>query len=280
MRKAFTLLELIVALGILAVVLSFAGLIFRVSIDSHRMALANAEIMQKLRVITEQLDSDFKKAHFKYGGRIEAHTTTYTTEVNDVDVEVAVNSDSIVFFANGDFQSTEQYDGQTVVGNVAVIFYGHPDPDSYDRPPEPKDHILLRRQTILTPYAPEASSDPNGEYYLTSLEQWRAGTLATDLKGWARRPLIDVNDLRAQQPIYLARGVYDFTISYLDADATEPVITTEAIDWKREIEEEGTGVLVSIRPSALRFTFTLYDSRGIIKKGRTFTHIVLVDIDR
>jgi prepilin-type N-terminal cleavage/methylation domain-containing protein len=278
MRKAFTLLELIVALGILAVVLSFAGLIFRVSIDSHLMALANAEIMQKLRVITEQLDSDFKKAHFKYGGRIEAHTTTYTTEVNDVEVEVAVNSDSIVFFANGDFQSTEQYDGQTVVGNVAVIFYGHPDPCSYDRPPEPKDHVLLRRQTILAPYAPGADSDPNGEYYLTSLEQWRAGALATDLKGWARRPLIDANDLRAQQPMYLARGVHDFTISYLDADANEPTTTTEAIDWRREIDEEGTGVLVSIRPHALRFTFTLYDSRGIIKKGRTFTHIVLVDI--
>ena len=60
MRKAFTLMELVVALAILAVVLSFAGVIFRVSIDSHRLALANAEIMQKLRVITDQLDADFR----------------------------------------------------------------------------------------------------------------------------------------------------------------------------------------------------------------------------
>jgi hypothetical protein len=28
---------------------------------------------------------------------------------------------------------------------------------------------------------------------------------------------------------------------------------------------------------ALKFTFTLYDSRGILKEGRTFTHIVYLD---
>ena len=28
---------------------------------------------------------------------------------------------------------------------------------------------------------------------------------------------------------------------------------------------------------ALKFTFTLYDSKGIIKEGRTFTHIVYLD---
>ena len=40
MRRAFTLIELVVALGILAVVMSFASVIFRVSIDSPRVALA------------------------------------------------------------------------------------------------------------------------------------------------------------------------------------------------------------------------------------------------
>jgi len=265
MRKAFTLIELIVALGILAVVLSFAGLIFRVSIDSHRMALANAEIMQKLRVITEQLDLDFKNARFEYGGRIEARTTTYTIDGNDVEV----NSDSIVFFANGDFQSTEQYENETIVGNIAVIFYGHPDPCSYDRLPAPKDHVLLRRQTILAPYAPPVGSDPNGEYYLTSLEQWRAGPRGVDLPEWVKRPLIDAHDLRAQQPMYLARGVHDFTISYLEQG--DPV-TTEAIDWQRRTDDESP----NINPYAFKFTFTLYDSRGIIQKGRTFTHIVVV----
>ena len=62
MRKAFTLMEMVVALGILAIVMSFAGVIFRVSVDSHRLALANAEILQKLRAITEQLDCGFSRA--------------------------------------------------------------------------------------------------------------------------------------------------------------------------------------------------------------------------
>jgi hypothetical protein len=30
-------------------------------------------------------------------------------------------------------------------------------------------------------------------------------------------------------------------------------------------------------PKALKFTFTLYDSKGVIKNGRTFTHIVYLD---
>jgi hypothetical protein len=30
-------------------------------------------------------------------------------------------------------------------------------------------------------------------------------------------------------------------------------------------------------PTALKFTFTLYDSKGVIKNGRTFTHIVYLD---
>jgi len=49
-----------VAMGILVIILSFAGIIFRVSINSHRTAAANAEIMQKLRAITSQLNADFK----------------------------------------------------------------------------------------------------------------------------------------------------------------------------------------------------------------------------
>ncbi|MHC4573629.1 MAG: PulJ/GspJ family protein, partial [Planctomycetota bacterium] len=60
MKKAFTTIELVVAVGILAMVLSFAGVIFKISVESQRAAAANAEIMQKLRTITSQLSADFK----------------------------------------------------------------------------------------------------------------------------------------------------------------------------------------------------------------------------
>lgn len=267
MRKAFTLIELIVAMAVLAIVLSFAGLIFRVSIESHRMALANAEIMQKLRTITEQIDTDFKGIIFDYGGAVMARTRTYT--IDDEDVEI--NSDSVVFFANGDFQSTGQFDvggsDVTIAGNVAAIYYGPVDPNSYDREPEPRNRLLLRRQTILASEASDEDSDPNGEYYATSLEQWRTGTPESDRDGWIEAPLIDPADIAATLPMYLAKGVDDFTIFYLERG--DP-IGTGALDWKRRIGDESSGV----NPYAFKFTFTLYDSRGLIKNGRTFTHIV------
>ncbi len=55
-NKAFTLIELVVAIAILVMVISFAGVIFKVSINSHRTATASAEIMRKLRAITDQFN--------------------------------------------------------------------------------------------------------------------------------------------------------------------------------------------------------------------------------
>jgi len=277
MRKAFTLIELIVAMGILAVVLSFAGVIFRVSIESHRMAMANAEIMQKLRAITGQLDTDLKSMIFDYGGQVMARQRTYTLEGQDGadDKEITINSDSVVFFAQGDFQSTGQYDVDgtevTIAGNVAVLYYGPPDPNSYDREPEPWDRLLLRRQTILASEAPDEDSDPNGEYYATSLEQWRTGTPRSDRDSWIRAPLIDLGDLKTNLPMYLTKGVDGFTVSYLERGDT---IGIDALEWKRHVAGEDEDKTSGINPYVFKFTFTLYDSRGIIKNGRLFTHIV------
>jgi prepilin-type N-terminal cleavage/methylation domain-containing protein len=267
MRKAFTLIELVVALGILAVVLSFANVVFRVSIDAQRVAMANAEIMRKLRVITEQLDADFKGILSTYGGEIDARTETFSLGADSV----SVNADSIAFFANGDFQSTRQYGGKTIVGNVASIFYGSPDPNSYVRMPPPQERLLLRRQTILAPEAPEDGSDWQGEYYRSTLEQWRVSPPFSSAADWTRRPVIDPNDMEAQLPMYMAKGVDNFMIWYLVRGATPE--TDDPIAWQRDANRSPK----SIDPLAFKFEFTLYDSKGVIKDGRTFTHIVLVD---
>ena len=263
MRKAFTLIELVVAIGILAMVLSFAGVIFRVSIDSHRTAVANAEIMQKLRAITDQINADFKSIAHGYGGYIGFNTDRYTVGGQTTDV----NSDCITFFANGDFQSTGQYDGRTIAGNVACVFYGTADPNSYVSSAKPQDKILLRRQTILTADAPADDSDPRGEFYIKSLSEWRADPPFTDRGDWVRRPFIDPDNLKEQFVMYLAQGADNFTIHFADG------ISSDKIVWKRHEEGEPG----NIATNALKFTFTLYDSKGIIKKGRTFTHIVYLD---
>ncbi|OHB61179.1 MAG: hypothetical protein A2167_04950 [Planctomycetes bacterium RBG_13_46_10] len=260
MRKAFTLIELVVSIGILAMVLSFAGVIFRVSIDSHRTAIANAEIMQKLRAITDQLNADFKSIASSYGGYIGFNTDKYTID----GVTTNINSDCIAFFTNGDYKSTSQYGGKTISGNAACVFYGPADPNSFSRLLKPQDKILLRRQTILTADAPEAGSDPRGEYYITTLTEWRIQPPFSNPRDWVKRPHIDPGNLKEQFVMYLAQGADNFTIQFAETDSSGK------IGWSRH--EDGTPG--DIRTNALKFTFTLYDSRGVIRKGRTFTHIV------
>jgi len=268
MRKAFTLIEVVVSLGILAVILSFAGVIFRVSVESQRMAMANAEVMQKLRVITEQLDADFRggaiPTRFPYGYPVR-FSYTMRSRVG-TGVPTPMDSDAILLVTAGDFRSTEQYSGKTIAGNVACVFYGQPDPNSYKQPPRPHEKILLRRQTILTVDGTTFTFDPLAEYARLSPQGWLVNQWI-DPNTWTRRPVIDPNDMRASLPMILARGVDSFTVHYLKASTP---LGTAAIPWIRQSQ----GVM---NPKAFEFTFTLYDSKGIIKKGRTFTHIVVWD---
>ncbi|MBN2131949.1 MAG: type II secretion system protein, partial [Sedimentisphaerales bacterium] len=157
MRKAFTLIEMVVALGILALVLSFAGIIFQVSIDSHRMALANAEIMQKLRVITEQLEADL--GGLNKDGEIfiiwDAERKDGYPGANQNDPAAFERFDRIMFFATGDFQTYG--DNPVVHGNLARICYTLANRPSRSasgdpcRPEEqkPETRILARTLHIL-----------------------------------------------------------------------------------------------------------------------------------
>ena len=54
MKKAFTLVELMVAVGILAIILSFSGIVFHASIDTYRVAAANSEIMVTIMIETRE----------------------------------------------------------------------------------------------------------------------------------------------------------------------------------------------------------------------------------
>jgi len=267
--KAFTLIELTVAVALLAMVLSFASVIFKVGIGAYRTAGANAEIMHKLRAITDQLNADFKGQIWNPKGKISF----------DFDSNKNVRSDSIVFFANGDFQSTGQYDGKTVVGNVAGIFYGQAaNPDPYSGAPEEK--ILVRRQTMLTPdrTLPPLNLDELGEYCNEEKKSSLADLIADqaaypDGNTPEMRKLMERPDLDPDNPnhlvMYMAEGVDDFTIQCAGSDGTN-----KFNEWRPSNADIGQNWLKDFRPSALKFTFTLYDSKGIIKGGRTFTHIV------
>lgn len=279
MKKSFTLIELVVAVALLAVVFLFAGTIFKVSINSYRTAVANAEIIQKLRAITDQLNADFKGLQ-KDAPVVVAFSAT-GPDPNEI------RSDRILFFSDGDFQSTRQYNGKTVVGDVARIYYGQsaePDPNTKNTE-DLGEVILARKLQILTADDTLADTDPNNpndfsEYSKKSLSEWKLVKIPTDLDAlsdWIGRPdvhidLDDPNRMEQIMPAFMAKGVYNFKVQLMESiDAGSFVWWPSNQDVINKDTYGGAGY-----PPAFKFTFTLYDSKGVIKNGRTFTHIVYI----
>ncbi len=345
-RRAFTLIELIVAIGLLSIVLVFSGVVFQRSIGSYRTASAQAEIMRKLRVITEQLDSDFRGLRKDAPMFIWFHLDPNSSNQR---------FDQIMFFADGDFQVTNG----TIAGNVARIYYGQA------RSTDPRDNIvkypiylqqqhrlLARRQHILTaddgiPVTyrwPDQlnfvnSFDQNDavasylfkndtfEYDWLALSQWQALAIQpanvdkiVDVC-FNSPPVIKFDDpntlhnlmtegvaslsIQWSYPFSIAGKTFvywwpsidpdgngdftdsDFSSSYMNLDAfgfyfnasapSAPLSST----WLSYQGAKGFYYPNPLNPAdkpsypqALKFTFTLYDSKGVFKDGQTFTHIV------
>ena len=341
-KTAFTLIELMVAMGILVVILSFSGVIFRVSINSHRTAVANAEIMQKLRAITGQLDADFKGLN-KDGEIFVVWKAAQLqgTDYKDNDLDGYERFDRIMFFAEGDFQS---YGINPVVrGNTARISYmlardSSHRPEGQDRP----KRVLARTQHILTSDTslddlPNPGSFTNAqwlewnnryEYDRTSLEAWKMIPWAdkknmlsviNDVKVADSNVIEDVRGAFVESSdansihMLLCEGVGEFKIQgwsdtqkrwfpevdpdgdgnltdtpfYLNDPNKVPgvlypyppngLVSINNIDYASELIDKMHFNEIPGLGRALKFTFTLFDSRDIIEDGRTFTHIVYLD---
>ncbi len=310
MKKGFTLIELVVAVSLLAMVFLFAGTIFRVSIDSYRTSDANAEIMQKLRAVTDQLNSDFA------GLQTDAPLLIWFEQDPDPN-DPNQRFDQIMFFASGDFQSFQLYDESSgepnsdgdklVMGSVARIFYGHaqPAPDLLAR----RRHILADDEYLNEWHGPGlANFDSQNERYehdCLSLAQWKvivgsiydARIIPTcfDSVGGGSRPWVDMTRPSTFHKL-MCEGVGSFAIQWAywdsgdlkwfpeDSDFTSNPFefyfnvpgSISLADW-----DDGLTVADNVYPRALKFTFRLYDSKGIIKEdgraGRKFTHIVYLD---
>jgi prepilin-type N-terminal cleavage/methylation domain-containing protein len=355
-NKAFTMIELLVAVGILAIVISFAGVIFKVSINAHRTAIANAEIMQKLRAITNQLNADFKGLR-KDGEifMIWMASPVPAAGYKDSDLDGYERFDRIMFFADGDFHSYKV--NPMVRGNVARICYilarqGGIRAQWQNR----TKRILARTQHILTAdpalagfLDPDNFSDAQWyqwnnryEYDKMSLEAWKiipwqnkADMLSviTDIRignntvnEQFRGAMVDPADPNSIHMLmcegvgeFMIQGWYDAQQRWVpevdpdgDGDLTDThfflvdsnsvpgvlypfptegavvlggefycdLDTQQGIDKFQALQallnEERFGEIPGLG-RALKFTFTLYDSKGIIKEGRTFTHIVYLD---
>ena len=190
-KKAFTLLELMVAVGVLSMMVMFSGKIFKMCLDGHRGAAANAEILQKLRVLTEQLNSDFS-------GICKDGPVLIKFGRDPADPNIC--DDQIMFFATGDFQSIQLYNDDTgdfipssinppptnseytLRGNTARVYYGlaqsnDPNDGGAINPPmvmSAIDRVLARRRHILTAKLDTAGLSND----IVNLETWPDGQAA------------------------------------------------------------------------------------------------------
>ena len=342
-NKAFTLIELLVAMGVFVVVISFAGRIFKVSLEAHRTALANAEIMQKFRAITGQLDSDF--SGLDKDGEI---FVAWEINPDPNKIDGFERLDRIMFFAEGDFQALGT---KMIRGNAARICYSIA--SNSQRKPEQqskRERILARTQHILTSdenlpdfldpnnFTPEQWRQWNNlyQYDKISIEQWKelplqvkidilsivgdieiigdSSTGSTSVSEEYRGLMVNPDDPNTLHML-LCQGVGDFKIQGWDdtnkrwLPEVDPDGDGDFSDTNFNLSEPNDlpGVLYPWPFStsvefpidnisypldkvnrenfnsipglgrALKFTFTLYDSKGIIKEGRTFSYIVYLD---
>jgi len=161
-NKAFTIVELVVAMGLLVMLVGLSSVVFSTTVKAHRKATATIEITRNLRVVTEQLNADFR------GLRKDAPLMFWFDSTVTAGVEERF--DMTHFFADGDFQTVREYsvrydsdnDGvlessdavrpEILSGNLARIFYGHtnspapaPDFQTYQ--------VLSRKSHILTSHS-------------------------------------------------------------------------------------------------------------------------------
>jgi type II secretory pathway pseudopilin PulG len=160
--KAFTIVELLVAMMLLVILLALSGLVFNTTVEAHRTAGATIDVTRNLRAITDQLNADFR------GLRKDAPVFIRFYSQMDVSLPGDIGSryDAIHFFADGDFQTMRQYpvtwdssgDGilngadttrmETIYGTVARVYYGHANtPAGTDFA---ASELLARKSHILT----------------------------------------------------------------------------------------------------------------------------------
>lgn len=349
--KAFTLIELVVSIAVLAVVVTISGTVFQVTIETYRKASAQNEIMRKFRAITEQLDRDF--SHLRKEGEIfvvwSAVPVGALVDSEDYsdDLDGDVRFDRIMFFACDDFHTynpqppvPDPSTGKIVRGNVARISYmlaKKPDPMSsgYTLPHKQDRHnrILARTQHILSMdenatelpdlsvYAEEIFNQWHNvnECDQITVRQWNimqetskkralsviSGTDVFGIQGGGT--LVDPNDPQLVHNI-MAEGVGEFKIQgWTDNHGWVPLEKThffknvgysDNLSWvlynpfyggininnlgftDAQVQQYAMQNRLDRIPGlgrALKFTFTLYDSKGIIEDGQTFTHIVYLD---
>jgi prepilin-type N-terminal cleavage/methylation domain-containing protein len=128
MKKAFTIIELLVAMGLLAMLIAISGMVFSTAVKAYRTAGASMEVAAKLSALTDRLNRDFQSLP---AGMPMAVWFEY-------EAASGRRYDQIQFFSDGDnFESSKQWayiadastvppttKTETLSGNAARVYYG------------------------------------------------------------------------------------------------------------------------------------------------------------
>lgn len=268
MKKGFTLTELLVAVGLLAAVLAASTMIFHYSIQAQRTAMATAEIMRTLRTITDQLNTNL--AGLRKDGWLILYSDKIPSDGN--------HCDALYFFSDGDFQSCAD---SSVRSNIARVYFGGAKNDA--------NNLLLDMKLLVPSKLTDANDWANESFAecqqrITDLED------PNDKVAYGgSRPVFDANF----PDNLLAQGVSDLLIEWTYDSSRWPVYAgARKIPWygmktPRAMGDAFETAGIPYRavwtprnsadwPAALRFEFTIRDSRGIIKDGKRFEHIVYI----
>ncbi|MCK5271273.1 MAG: hypothetical protein KAJ52_01805, partial [Sedimentisphaerales bacterium] len=150
LRPGVTLVEMMVAVGITILMMMATSVVFKSAGAAAGKANSSSEIMQQARALCRQLENDFRGLRPDMPMAVIFEEEGYDTD-GDGTNDTFFRKDRIVFFANGDFQTTG---GDS--GNLARIFYGQArddfnTPQHLDNPNAPWRRVLARRYKILTP---------------------------------------------------------------------------------------------------------------------------------
>jgi type II secretory pathway pseudopilin PulG len=156
LKRAFTITELLVAIGLLAALLAGSSIVFQKAIQSERIARATAEITRKLQVITDQIDNDFLEL-CKDGEIMLLWVANPVDDDGDGTIDRYERLDRVMFYTTADCTTYHEQPtisgtppGKYITGNstrVCYIFAKNPANEG-PKLQSPSDRILLRTQHI------------------------------------------------------------------------------------------------------------------------------------
>ncbi|MCG3180258.1 MAG: hypothetical protein BIFFINMI_02616 [Phycisphaerae bacterium] len=152
-RPAFTLIELMIAVGLLAMIFVVASYIFQTSTTVIANAEASAELLIQSNAFARRVRSDIegveKNGLFVIGRRnVSAYSTLAESSPG---MKKAFRADWMSFFTCTEQGSTTD---ARLIGHIARVFYGHgdvTDVNSSDFSDVTTDWVLMRHQILLIP---------------------------------------------------------------------------------------------------------------------------------